>query len=66
MWPYPQKTADLVTFTAEILDRKLLFCAVDPFQIDVPFLSPPPENMGGYKKGIWNSLNKHPRFSLKL
>ena len=28
MWPNPQKTADLVTFTEEILNGKLHFCAV--------------------------------------
>ena len=25
MWPNPQQTADLVTFTEELLDRKLYF-----------------------------------------
>ena len=30
MWPSPQKTADLVTFTGEILNAKLyFFCAVN-------------------------------------
>ena len=28
MWPNPQETGDLVTFTEEILNRKLHFCAV--------------------------------------
>ena len=28
MWPYPQETAGLVTFTGEILNGKLHFCAV--------------------------------------
>ena len=28
MWPNPQETADLVTFTEEILNRKLHFRAV--------------------------------------
>ena len=28
MWPNPQETADLVTFTEEILNGKLHFCAV--------------------------------------
>ena len=28
MWPNPKKVADLVTFTEEILNRKLIFCAV--------------------------------------
>ena len=29
MWPYPQETADLVTFTEEILNGKLYFlCSV--------------------------------------
>ena len=28
MWPNPQFPADLVTFTEEIFDRKLFFCAV--------------------------------------
>ena len=28
MWPNPQETADLVTFTEEILNEKLHFCAV--------------------------------------
>ena len=27
MWPDPQETADLVTFTGEILNGKLIFCA---------------------------------------
>ena len=27
MWPNTQETADLVTFTEEILNGKLLFCA---------------------------------------
>ena len=31
MWPNPQETAGLVTFTEEILDGKLIFCAVYPF-----------------------------------
>ena len=30
MWPNPQGTADLVTFTEEILNEKLHFCAVLP------------------------------------
>ena len=28
MWPNPQETADLVTFTEKILNGKLHFCAV--------------------------------------
>ena len=28
MWPNPQETADFVTFTEEILNRKLHFCAM--------------------------------------
>ena len=28
MWPNPEETADLVTFTQEILNEKLIFCAV--------------------------------------
>ena len=28
MWPNPQEIADLVTFTEEILNGKLHFCAV--------------------------------------
>ena len=28
MWPDPKETADLVTFTEEILNGKLHFCAV--------------------------------------
>ena len=28
MWPDPQKTAELITFTEEILNGKLNFCAV--------------------------------------
>ena len=28
MWPNPQETADSVTFTGEILNGKLHFCAV--------------------------------------
>ena len=28
MWPNPQKTADLVKFTEEILDGKLFFFAI--------------------------------------
>ena len=28
MWPNPQETGDLVTFTEEILNGKLYFCAV--------------------------------------
>ena len=28
MWPNPQFTADLLTFTEEILNRKVIFCAV--------------------------------------
>ena len=33
MWPNPQKStesADLVTYTEEILNRKIYFCAVHP------------------------------------
>ena len=29
MWPNPQETADLVTFTEEILMENLIFCAAD-------------------------------------
>ena len=29
MWPYPQETADLVTFTEEIVNRKLHFLCSD-------------------------------------
>ena len=36
MWPNPQKTADLVTLTEEILNRKLhFFCSVDRIFNDV-------------------------------
>ena len=28
MWPNPQETADLVTFTEEIYNGKLIICAV--------------------------------------
>ena len=28
MWPNPQETADLVTFTEEILMKNFIFCAV--------------------------------------
>ena len=28
MWSNPQQTAELVTFTEEILNGKLIFCAV--------------------------------------
>ena len=28
MWPNPQETADLVTFTEEILKENFIFCAV--------------------------------------
>ena len=28
MWPNPQETAELVTFTEEILNGKLRFCVV--------------------------------------
>ena len=28
MWPYPWETGDLVTFTEEIVNGKLHFCAV--------------------------------------
>ena len=28
MWPNPQETADMVTFTAEILNEIFIFCAV--------------------------------------
>ena len=30
MWPNPQETADLVTFSEENLNGKLHFCAVNP------------------------------------
>ena len=29
MWPNPQETTDLVTFTEEILNEKLHFCAIN-------------------------------------
>ena len=32
MWPNPQETAHLVTFTEEILNEKLNFCAVLAFE----------------------------------
>ena len=36
MWPNPQKTADLVTFTEEILNWKLHFlCSVCQFSSDI-------------------------------
>ena len=28
MWPNPQETTDLVTFTEEILNANFIFCAV--------------------------------------
>ena len=31
MWPILQFPADLVTFTEEILNEKLIFCAVQKF-----------------------------------
>ena len=35
MWPNPQETADLVTFTEEILDGKLHFlCSGSPVAVD--------------------------------
>ena len=33
MWPNPQETADLITFTEEILNGKLYFCAVKKCKI---------------------------------
>ena len=30
MWPNPQETADLLTFTKEIFNGKLIFCEVQP------------------------------------
>ena len=43
MWPNPQVTADLVTFTEEILNRKLHFLCSDknamPVNIEKNFLS---------------------------
>ena len=39
MWPNPQKTADLVAFTEEILNGKLQFlCRVSSYLIDLIFL----------------------------
>ena len=29
MWPNPQETSDLVTFTEEILNENFIFCAVE-------------------------------------
>ena len=32
MWPNPQETADLVTFTEEILNGNLTFCVVSEYR----------------------------------
>ena len=34
MWPNPQETAHLITFTEEILNGKLNFCAVLAFEME--------------------------------
>ena len=42
MWPNPQETTDLVTFTEEVLNGKLNFCAVIDIKIvtyDITFVS---------------------------
>ena len=38
MWPIPQKTADFVTFFKDIINGKLIFCAVlfNSFYVNVP------------------------------
>ena len=53
MWPNPQFPTDLVTFTGEILDRKLHFCAVGMKQsqslltrLFLMHTSSTPENIG--------------------
>ena len=33
MWPNPQETVDLVTFTEEILNGNFIFCAVVPGKV---------------------------------
>ena len=33
MWPNPQETADLVTFTEEILNGNFIFCAVKALKV---------------------------------
>ena len=33
MWPNRQETADLVTFTEQVLNGELHFCAVNPYAI---------------------------------
>ena len=41
MWPNPQETLDLVTFTEEILDVKILYCfakCYEDFTYDGGFL----------------------------
>ena len=67
MWPNSQKTADLVTFTHEILNGKLHFLfsrsykKVNSFK-PIPYLwslSIPPENMmfsGGIEIDLWHEM----------
>ena len=35
MGPNPQETADLVTFTVEILNENFIFCAVKLLYVDI-------------------------------
>ena len=58
MWPNPQETVDLVTFTEEILNGKLHFCEVkstclweiNPFSTNVPLMGKP----GSWFVHKWN------------
>ena len=50
MWPNPQKHADLVTYTEEILNRTIYFCAVHPVATT--------EDLIGYVKPIVRKKTK--------
>ena len=47
MWPNPQETADLITFTEEILNGKLHFLCSVHYEKILDFLKPSP-NLPSY------------------
>ena len=70
MWPNPQETANLVTFSAEILNGKLNLCVVFtqevPLRANMVAAPPPPPILRGDLKVLDQNNWEGPEQKIKL
>ena len=60
MWPNPQETVDLITFTEEVLNRKLQFCAmIEVYEIRINIFYDAQESR--FSSNIRGSVKKIPQ-----